>query len=62
MALKWSDVDWLNGKLTVERGIVRQRVDDVKTETSQRRTTIDGSLMEVLKLWKQTIQFSAQED
>jgi len=24
LALKWSDVDWLNAKLTVERGIVRQ--------------------------------------
>jgi len=62
LALKWSDVDWLNGRLTVERGIVRQHVDDVKTETSQRRMTIDGSLLEVLKQWKQMTQFSAQED
>lgn len=26
LALRWSDVDWFNGKLTVERGIVRQHV------------------------------------
>jgi integrase len=62
LALRWSDVDWLNGKLTVERGIVRQHVDDVKTETSQQRMTIDASLLEVLKAWKQTTQFSAPED
>ena len=62
LALKWSDVDWLNGELTVERGIVRQHVDDVKTETSQRRMTLDAGLLEILKAWKQTTQFSAQED
>ena len=32
LALKWCDVDWLNGKLRIERGIVRQRVDDVKND------------------------------
>jgi integrase len=31
LALKWSDVDWLDGKLRVERGIVRQQVGKVKT-------------------------------
>ena len=30
LALRWSDVDWLEGKLKVERGIVCQQVDDVK--------------------------------
>jgi integrase len=24
LALRWGDIDWLNGKLNVERGIVRQ--------------------------------------
>ena len=32
LALRWSDVDWLRGKLSVQRGIVRQHVDDVKTD------------------------------
>lgn len=62
LALKWCDVDWLNGRLTVERGIVMQHVDDVKTEASQQQMNIDSSLLEVLKLWKQTSQFSAPED
>lgn len=37
-ALKWSDVDWLNSKLRVERGIVRMRVGDVKTVYSGKRS------------------------
>ena len=45
LALRWS-VDWLNGTLLVERGIVAQQVDDVKSEES----------------WKQGTQFSAPED
>jgi integrase len=62
LALRWSDVDWINGKLTVERGIVCQHVDDVKTTESRKEMSADSSLLEVLKLWKQTTQFSAQED
>jgi integrase len=62
LALRWSDVDWLNEKLNVQRGIVRQRVDDVKTETSQTAITITKTMLEVLKTWKQRTQFSAQED
>lgn len=62
LALKWSDVDWLNGKLRVQRGIVRQRVDDVKTVYSQRLMCIDAEMLEVLKAWKQSTQFSGQDD
>jgi integrase len=62
LALKWSDVDWLNGKLSVQRGIVRQHVDDVKTKTSHKAITITQTMIEALKMWKQTTQFSAQED
>ncbi|MFY9644637.1 MAG: site-specific integrase [Terriglobales bacterium] len=62
LALKWADIDWLAGKISVERAIVRQRVDDVKTGGSRKHLSIDGSLLEVLKTWKQTTQFSAPED
>ena len=62
LALKWSAVDRLNGKLNIERGIVRQTVDDVKSEESRKQMAIDSSLIDVLKRWKQTTQFSAQED
>jgi len=62
LALKWSDVDWLNGKLRIERAIVRQRVDDVKTVYSQKQMSIDPELIAILKAWKQTTQFPADGD
>jgi integrase len=62
LALKWSDVDWLNGKLCVERGIVHQVVDDVKTPESQRAMHIDSDMLDVLKMWKQITQFPADAD
>jgi integrase len=62
LALRWSDVDWLNGTLNVERGIVCQHVDDVKTTESRKQLSTDSGLLEVLKRWKQTTQFSAQGD
>ncbi len=62
LALRWSDVDWLNGTLRVERGIVQQIVDDVKTDDSRRTLTIASDLLDVLKVWKQTTQFSAPGD
>ena len=43
LALKWSDVDWLNAKLRVERGIAGQIVDDVKTDGSRRSFTVEGN-------------------
>lgn len=62
LALKWADVDWLNGRLRVERGIVCQQVDDVKTADSQRDLAIDRELLEALKAWKQTSEFSNSDD
>lgn len=34
----------------------------MKTETSHRQMSIDAGVLQVLKVWKQTTQFSAQED
>jgi len=56
------DVDWLDGMLNVERGIVRQHVDDVKTVNSHGPMSIDHEMLEILKTWKQTTQFCAPED
>jgi len=62
LALKWSDVDWLNSKLRVERGIVAQQVDDVKSEESRKQLTIAGELLTALRAWKQAAQFSGTYD
>lgn len=62
LALKWKDIDWLGAKLTVQRGIVRQRVGETKTEYSNRPLAVDAGILQVLKTWKQTTQFSSSED
>jgi integrase len=62
LALRWSDVDWLNGTLRVERGIVGQRVDDVKTVGSRKSLTIAKELLGCLKVWRQTTEFASAED
>jgi integrase len=62
LALKWSDVDWLNGMLGIQRGIVRQRVGAVKTGESERSMPIDQEMIAVLRSWKQTTQFSSEAD
>jgi integrase len=62
LGLKWSDVDWLNKTVRIERAVVKQIVDDVKTTCSARTMVCADELLEVLELWRQTTQFSAQGD
>jgi integrase len=62
LALKWSDVDWLGGLLRVERGIVEQHVDDVKTDESRKSLVIANDLLDRLKVWKQFTEFPDSSD
>jgi len=62
LALRWSDVDWLNGTLRVERGIVEQKIGDVKTDGSRKLLTIAKELLACLKVWRQTTEFASAED
>lgn len=62
LALRWSDVDWLNGRLRVERGIVCQKVDDVKTAESRKLLPIHAGLLDALKAWKQATHFGKADD
>lgn len=62
LALRWSDVDWLNGTLRVERGIVERNVDDTKAEESRKSLVIADELLERLKTWKQATDFSEDHD
>lgn len=62
LALKWSDVDWLNGTLLIERGIVRQRVGNVKTAESEQKVSVDPETLAVMNSWRQTTQFACESD
>ena len=57
LALRWADVDWLGSSLKVQRGIVNQLVDDVKTQGSAKTFALAEDLLLRLKVWKQTSQF-----
>lgn len=62
LALKWSDVNWLENRLKVERGIVRQIVDDVKTDGSRKTIYLDSSLIGALKSWRKRSSFTEAQD
>lgn len=62
LALQWDDVDWLGSTLSVRRGIVNQRVDDVKTEGSERAFTLTRELLDRLQAHKQRAVFSDAKD
>jgi integrase len=62
LALRWADVDWLNGVLRIERGIVEQTVGSVKTEQSRKTLSIAPELLDRLKVWKQETQFPNPDD
>lgn len=62
LALKWSDFDWINLTLLVQRAVVAGRVDDVKTECSNTLVPLDYSLAEMLLAWKQRSQFNQTDD
>lgn len=62
LGLKWSDVDWLGTHLRIQRGIVNQVADDVKTQGSARTFNLSPELLERLKTWKQASEFSKGED
>jgi integrase len=62
LALKWSDVDWLGARLSIQRGIVNARVEDVKTQGSARTFDLSAELLNRLKAWKQRSEFSESEN
>ena len=62
LALKWSDVNWLNSTIQIARGIVRQRVGPVKTNESERKMAVDPELLAMLRTWKQLAQFATEDD
>lgn len=62
LALRWSDVDWLGGRLSIRRGIVERIVDDVKTEGSAKTFSLVPDLMNRLKSCKQVSEFPKPDD
>jgi integrase len=52
LGLKWSDVDWENSQIHIQRTFNNRRWYDVKTAASNRRIDLGPSMMTKLKEWK----------
>jgi integrase len=62
LGLKWKDVDWLGKTVSINRGVVKAIVDDVKSRHSARKMACADELLDILKAWKQATQFADAED
>jgi integrase len=62
IALKWGDINFAIGELTIQRGIARGCVEGPKTRESEAKTPISPDLMAVLEAWRATSLFPAPED
>ena len=61
-ALKWQDIHFETGEISVIRSIVMQVVGPCKTEASQKPIPMDSSLADALKVWQGQSEFTAPND
>ena len=61
-ALKWQDIHFETGEISVIRSIVMQVVGPCKTEASQKPIPMDASLAQALKIWQAQSKFTAPDD
>lgn len=62
LALKWSDVDWFKGELSIERRISRRQVATTKTEASEVVSELKPRMMAELKRWRQETRYAGNDD
>ena len=61
-ALKWKDIDFARGEMSVARSIVNQVVGPCKTEASQKPVPRDARLAQALQEWFRQVKYSQPED
>jgi integrase len=61
-ALKWSDCNFDDGELTVNRAVVCQHIGARKTETSMKPLPTDSGLAEALQAWRSACPYNQDED
>lgn len=62
IGLKWSDVDWIGSKVSIQRGVVNSHVEDTKTQDSMAPLPVAPELMEVWKRWRMQAEFKGEND
>jgi len=58
LALKWQDCDFASGQLNLCRGIVRQRIGEMKSEASRKPLPLGTGLANVLLAWRSVCPFN----
>jgi integrase len=62
LALRWSDCDFDNEQINLSRGIVRQRIGEMKTESSRRPIPLTPALAEILTTWRSRCPYNQDGD
>ncbi len=62
VGLQWQDLDWLNGELRLQRAVVKQIEDQVKTVHSSKPMALDSRILDLLKQHKQSSVFTEPGD
>ena len=52
IGLKWTDVDWINNQINIQRSFNTHTWYKPKTKTSYRRIDLGSTMMKQLKEWK----------
>ena len=62
LALKWCDMDFAAGEIHLCRGIVRQRVTEMKSEASRKPVPLEAGLADVLTRWREHCPYNQDAD
>jgi len=62
LGLKWADVDFTAGEIHLSRGVVRQHIGNMKTETSGKPLPLDAALADVLTRWRGCCPYNQDAD
>ena len=62
LALKWRDIQFVTGEITLDRGIVQQVVGGMKNEASQKAMPMDKAVAGVLLAWNAQSPYNQPED
>jgi integrase len=62
VGLKWQDINWIDGELRLQRAVVKQIEDEVKTVHSSEPLALDPRILELVKQHRQNSIFTAPGD
>jgi integrase len=60
--LRWSDFDWGKQEVMIQRSVIANRIDAVKTKRSKSRLPLDPALIALLREWRAITEFKAESD